>query len=105
MQLLVFQNQKQIDPISTMLDFLYNFCMYLNARYIGRKNQMEPTNKLLRRLIHPNHPTVADMQRHSAFVWVNTHELTDFARATHPKLKFIGGIAIKKPEPLNQVIS
>jgi hypothetical protein len=43
------------------------------------------------------------MQRESAYVFVNTHEFTEFARATSPKVKYIGGIAVKKPEKLNEV--
>lgn len=82
---------------------LYNFYEYLNARYKIYNDQVLPTEEVFRRLIAPDHPSFAHMLRQSAYVWINTHQFVDFPRLNAPKVKHIGGIAVKKPQTLNLV--
>jgi hypothetical protein len=89
--------------MSTTFDFFYNFYQYLITRFVIRRDQVEPTEKAIRKLLGSDHPNVAEMQRNSSFIWSNTHIFSDFARATSPKVKYIGGIAVKRPETLNKV--
>lgn len=86
------------------MELLYNVFQYFNARYYVVAHQFGPTNQLFKDLIDPNHPTIAEMQKNSAYVWINTHEISDFPRANSPKIKHIGGIAVDKKVPeLNEV--
>jgi hypothetical protein len=100
---LVFENHRQVGPISTTFDFFYNFYQYLSACLVFQKDLVGPVDRTIRRLIDPNYPSVVEMLKNSSFIWTNTHIFSDFARATSPKVKYIGGIAIKKPDQLNEV--
>jgi hypothetical protein len=54
-------------------------------------------------MLGADHPTMTEMQRHQSYVWVNTYEFMDFSRANSPKIKHVGGIAVKEPPPMNKV--
>jgi len=98
----VIQNTEQVGPIKSTLQLIRNVYEYLKMRYYLPILQFEPTNRVLRRLIDENYPTTQELQRHSSYIWINTHEFIDFVRANPPKVKHIGGIAVKAPPALNE---
>jgi hypothetical protein len=46
---------------------------------------------------------LSQLQRRASYIWVNTYEFMDFTRLSSPKLKHIGGIAVKEAGPLSKV--
>ncbi|KAI6192105.1 Glucuronosyltransferase [Aphelenchoides bicaudatus] len=93
----------RIGPVKTYFDLFYNFYEYLLNRFYILNLECGPTNEVIKQHLGQDHPTMAEMQRHSSFVWLNTYEIMDFTRLNTPKIKHIGGIAVNKnPGKLNE---
>ncbi|KAI1701341.1 UDP-glucoronosyl and UDP-glucosyl transferase domain-containing protein [Ditylenchus destructor] len=62
------------------------------------------------RRIHPTVPIASapEIMQRTSFVFINVNEFVDIGRPISPKIKYIGGIALKKPKELpsgiNQII-
>ncbi|GMS94141.1 hypothetical protein PENTCL1PPCAC_16316, partial [Pristionchus entomophagus] len=60
-------------------------------------------DSLFKEKFGPNFPTVLEISSNSAYVFVNSEPLIDFAAPTMSKVIHIGGIGATNPKQLNKV--
>ena len=58
---------------------------------------------MLRELHGPDFPTIKELILRASFVFLNSNEHLEIARPISAKTKFIGGIAVEAPTPLEPV--
>ncbi|KAI6216668.1 Glucuronosyltransferase [Aphelenchoides fujianensis] len=100
--LALISNQAQITSISGFFERVRNLYFHLRYSYSIAPRLMAPTNEVFKEKISADFPPLLQLMQKVDYVWVNTNEQLDFARPTTPKFKFIGGIALKPPTPLDE---
>lgn len=95
-------------------DRAFNLYMYLGTIAIHRKGTDLTTEvssllrcssllgKVFRRHVSPNFPNVREIAANSSLCFVNADEMFDLPRPIIHKTIYIGGLGVKKPQPLSQ---
>ncbi|KAI6195391.1 putative UDP-glucuronosyltransferase ugt-48 [Aphelenchoides besseyi] len=95
-------NAKQLTPIETTYERIQNTLEYLSWRFRRFPKSVEIVTSSIRRVFGSQFPSNVELLRAVDYVWLNTNEQLEQPRALSPKIKSIGGIAVRKSGGLNE---
>ncbi|KAI6181402.1 UDP-glucuronosyltransferase [Aphelenchoides besseyi] len=98
----MYPNHGQIQPIRSFRDRFWNLYEMLELLFYTLPRQYGDAEVAIKRAFGFDFPSSSELLRAVDYVWLNTNEQLEQPRALSPKIKSIGGIAVRKSGGLNE---
>ncbi|KAI6195373.1 Glucuronosyltransferase [Aphelenchoides besseyi] len=92
----------KIQPIRSFRDRFWNLYEMLELLFYTLPRQYGDAEVAIKRAFGFDFPSSSELLRAVDYVWLNTNEQLEQPRALSPKIKSIGGIAVRKSGGLNE---